>query len=760
MLQMNFKSWFLVENTVIQSLNKQLAKLQDKGIVIDEDLKNKIRNVQNEYFHFLTDEKKKKEIFDWMLLQCINDDDIADVLDGAKPTLNKDLFDSTLNNLSLIMRQSRDYLVSKYESINFKDPKFNRYKLREENQKWHQELSRSSVVGTKGAWGKPIIKFPDGWSWVNLGKSYCPIESATMGHCGNSGGSSSDRILSLRDNKNVPHLTFIDTGDGKLGEMKGRHNSKPEKKYHPYIVELLKSDYVKKLIGGGYAEESNFDLNDLGLEEKEKLLALKPSLSLNIEDVVKRLPSAYNNYHGIADLRTGENTALLEFLLKNNLVNEKGELKYDLPNTIDDPLLKNYAVYVAPRSRSYFTDAEGNKISKLFENDPIDEFMAKDYIYNVLQHIKKYFYETLDENPDAFISALFNSRFKIPLWLIKEYADYLNKLSLIRSQSVTARDEIKILYSQNRESFDELFGLLNKNNKSDTIAFLLRQHNYKLDEKYLKFLSQEGLSDIYHTFAPRLFPIKDRGILNQRNITHSEKTLEDLKSMNRALYDMIEKNILFPIELEKERYHSLIHNPDTRPQNFLMIKPSYLRGSKGDYERHMTGLLRTILTKIFNNEELSEEDIKIMKNNFNLEVKNVKEIQSFFHNFLPQSGLIEYDDESLNKFLMHLIIKLNHFYDYYDIINLFIMNFDFDGPNQDVLDKLATKLIENILEKINTFSAKTKKIMLKFADEILREEEEAHDKKKNKNATLPYIDYEDYILLKDKRNQIKEKYHI
>lgn len=60
---MNFKSWFLIENTVIQSLNKQLAKLQDKGIVIDEDLKDKIRNVQNEYFHFLTDEKKKKRNF-------------------------------------------------------------------------------------------------------------------------------------------------------------------------------------------------------------------------------------------------------------------------------------------------------------------------------------------------------------------------------------------------------------------------------------------------------------------------------------------------------------------------------------------------------------------------------------------------------------------------------------------------------------------------------------------------------------------------
>lgn len=365
-----------------------------------------------------------------MLLQCINDDDIADVLDGAKPTLNKDLFDSSLNNLSLIMSQSRDYLASKYESINFKDPKFDRYKLREENQKWHRELSRSSVVGTKGAWGKPIIKFPDGWSWVDLGKSYCPIESATMGHCGNSGGKDSDRILSLRDNKNVPHLTFIDTGDGKIGEMKGRHNSKPEKKYHPYIVELLKSDYVKKLIGGGYVEENNFDLNDLGQEEKEKLLALKPSLSFNIEDVLNSLHPKYNRYHGVANLRIGEKTALLEFLLKNNLVDENGELKYNLSNTIDDPLLKNYTVYVASKGRSYLTDAEENSIYKKpfikSENDPFDKFIANDYTANILEQIKKYFYETLEEDPASFISVLFNTKFKIPSWLIDAYADYLN----------------------------------------------------------------------------------------------------------------------------------------------------------------------------------------------------------------------------------------------------------------------------------------------------------------------------------------------
>ena len=139
---------------------------------------------------------------------------------------------------------------------------------------------------TLQAGDKIILKLPDNYMWVMLSRGYCRDEAGAMGHCGNAGAKSGDRILSLRkfeeridgtDYYSV-YLTFILNADGKLGEMKGRANNKPVARYHPAIIELLKLPIIKGIRGGGYLPENNFSLNDLTEDQQNELLELKPEL--------------------------------------------------------------------------------------------------------------------------------------------------------------------------------------------------------------------------------------------------------------------------------------------------------------------------------------------------------------------------------------------------------------------------------------------------------------------------------------------------
>lgn len=131
----------------------------------------------------------------------------------------------------------------------------------------------------------PFIKFGDGWVWWLLPRAYCPEEARAMGHCGNQPRShTSDRILSLREPLTkggkkywVPHLTFVIDEKGFLGEMKGRGNDKPVKKYHPYIITILKDERIKGTKGATWYAENNFKLKDLTEEERQEIYDANPS---------------------------------------------------------------------------------------------------------------------------------------------------------------------------------------------------------------------------------------------------------------------------------------------------------------------------------------------------------------------------------------------------------------------------------------------------------------------------------------------------
>ena len=135
------------------------------------------------------------------------------------------------------------------------------------------------------AQGKVILDLGSQWAWWDLRVGYSADEANAMGHCGNQAQKEGDTILSLRREKSdgvyEPHLTFV-LNHGTLGEMKGKANEKPKKKYHKAIIKLLESPEIKHMMGGGYENKIqghlNFSLDDLTEDEKNHLLKLKPQL--------------------------------------------------------------------------------------------------------------------------------------------------------------------------------------------------------------------------------------------------------------------------------------------------------------------------------------------------------------------------------------------------------------------------------------------------------------------------------------------------
>lgn len=154
----------------------------------------------------------------------------------------------------------------------------------EYEQEWKDSISTNTVEIQNG--DKILLSFDGGQkAWWLLPRGACEDEASMMGHCGNVPSEKyGDRILSFRTatddpDKWVPHLTFIIDSEGYLGEMKGRGNEKPAKRYHPYIIDLIRHDMVEGIKGGGYEPENNFSMNDLDPSIKEKLIEENPKLA-------------------------------------------------------------------------------------------------------------------------------------------------------------------------------------------------------------------------------------------------------------------------------------------------------------------------------------------------------------------------------------------------------------------------------------------------------------------------------------------------
>ncbi len=129
-----------------------------------------------------------------------------------------------------------------------------------------------------------FLVFPSGWRWVRCIYDSSEIEGKLMRHCGNRGNRDPEcELLSLREPDRVdrvsfwrPHLTFA-LKEGYLGEMKGRHNAKPGREYHPYIRALLLDPRIKGLSPELDALPGNdFELSDLDGKDRLKVYLRMP----------------------------------------------------------------------------------------------------------------------------------------------------------------------------------------------------------------------------------------------------------------------------------------------------------------------------------------------------------------------------------------------------------------------------------------------------------------------------------------------------
>ena len=188
------------------------------------------------------------------------------------------------------MTKFGDFIFATWQHTKSKlnSPTYTIQQLNADSDRWHEDIAAKEAampseeyevfIELKGPW--------QGWKWVALGRGYCPAEAKAMGHCGNSGAREGDDIISLRDPEGKAHLTFI-LNDGMLGEMKGRANSKPSKRFHPAILELLMHPEIKSIRGGGYAPEKNFSLKDLDEAQRKWIEKTKPDIGNPIMYMLK-----------------------------------------------------------------------------------------------------------------------------------------------------------------------------------------------------------------------------------------------------------------------------------------------------------------------------------------------------------------------------------------------------------------------------------------------------------------------------------------
>ena len=138
--------------------------------------------------------------------------------------------------------------------------------------------------GGKGAQGRVIEQFPNGYRWISLDKVSCEEEGNAGGHCGNAGNPlPGDNVLSFRDKDGRVYLTFV-INNGELSERKANGNRKPPRDLHPYIVALLKNPMVKKIGPGKYLGENDFQLSDLDPYLLAELGKARPDL-INVSKI-------------------------------------------------------------------------------------------------------------------------------------------------------------------------------------------------------------------------------------------------------------------------------------------------------------------------------------------------------------------------------------------------------------------------------------------------------------------------------------------
>lgn len=321
---MNFYEFYnlLNENTISQ----ELKKMSKQNWQVFDKINKKVIEWTKNYFYGSELNDKAIEVFaKWVFFRMEKRLSIF----GGKPDAHLSAAPSTISTNTLVFLNIEfdkivagthglyDFLIASVQNnkwnpqlaSKFNNPEFDESDLRSLSIQYHEDLKKKRR-NMPGRVGENILSFPDGYSWIDLKRGSCDVESITMGHCGNKGAKLGDTILSLRDKKNIPHLTFI-LNRGVLGEMKGRSNDKPASKYHPYIIELLKLPIIKRIKGEGYLPENNFKLSDLNNDQLSDLIKFKPEIENDF--IIEKIK---DNKHNIESVLNKEQ--ILKFLNSEN----------------------------------------------------------------------------------------------------------------------------------------------------------------------------------------------------------------------------------------------------------------------------------------------------------------------------------------------------------------------------------------------------------------------------------------------------------
>lgn len=263
------------------------------------------------------------------------------------------------------------------------DPKFERFT--KASQDWHRQLAKSGGRGSKEF--RVLIDLSSlggkwkGYQWVSLDRSYCEQEKKAMGHCGNANYKHGDNILSLRDKKNRAYLTFI-INDGILGEMKGRGNDKPARKYHPAIIQLLLHPDVKAIRGGGYLPKSNFKFSDLSSIDQQRIRSQKPILAespliamlmLNRMDMVASILGLDSSMNPVYDSTTHQ---LILCKLPHN-DHKSRNLPYDLVSDVNGSRYEAIEKYTALSWLPFYPDKWEEKRFFYYVREPLPKQLSE-----------------------------------------------------------------------------------------------------------------------------------------------------------------------------------------------------------------------------------------------------------------------------------------------------------------------------------------------------------------------------------------------
>jgi hypothetical protein len=442
---------------------------------------------------------------------------------------------------------------------------------------WHEDIARKAEEGRdddteairkdETSETDKFITYPNGWYWINLNVEYSEDEANNMGHCGKDPGKI---LFSLRDDKSNSHITVsYKESEKAMYQCKGRGNSKPKSEYHKYILDMiLNNTYpVNLLLTGSYRSDLDFNLMDISEEERNYLIAKKPSLEytdnifesyLNNKDFVKIISMINNGfvYNGYVNIQPSIIEEIIEFKKVDKTFNEYDLLKAILQPTqvynyyihkqdyegvyqllkrnvkgnvgVSKARVKDFYEYMSSKGVKYIDYVKNYK--ELFNNDYLSYEVAdivenKDYDYFMSLYTDSYCNENLLSIFEEGNTLMKKGNKKLESFLIEFYKKLLNENSAYISLFGN------FLFELDENAINELY-LLDKENMVLIIqrCFIYRQIRFidylDMSKKIAIIIIESYLSKIEDDYVEML-----KTDAKNNNLSATHKVFKSLHSL-------------------------------------------------------------------------------------------------------------------------------------------------------------------------------------------------------------------------------------